>query len=295
MNHRTQAYLQIHVAVFLFGLTAILGKLISLSATMIVWWRVLITSISLAVILLLFTGTSLIIKKKDFVFILIGCLVALHWITFYGSIKLSNASITLVCMSTTSLFTSLLEPLILRKKIFWVEVGLGLIIIPAILFITENIEASYMIGVFIGILSAFLASLFATLNKKYIKRADPIFISFIEMSSALLFITLLLPFIIGEIGVDGFLPQSTSDWIYLFILSLLCTTLAYVLSVAALRYLSAFASNLVVNLEPVYGIVLAIVILNEHQDLNLNFYLGAAIILVSILTYPYLNKRYKSS
>jgi len=287
------AYIKIHIAVLLFGFTAILGDIIQLPAVMIVWWRVLLTSFSLLFFIQFGKKLKEIPLKQIRTYAIIGMIIGLHWICFYGSVKLSNASVCLICMSTTSLFTSLIEPILVRTKFNKFELMLSAMIIPGMLLIVNNIDLSYMAGVWVGLASALLAAIFSTLNKANIKGADPYTISFIELSSAWGMISIMLIFLwISGNQPAVFLPSGINDWIFLITLALLCTTLAHVLSLQALKYLSAFASNLVINLEPVYGILLAIVILKEHKELNPMFYLGASIILLSVLSYPFLNKKF---
>jgi drug/metabolite transporter (DMT)-like permease len=287
------AYIKIHIAVLLFGFTAILGDLIQLPAVMIVWWRVLLTSFSLLFFIQFGKKLREISGKQIRTYAIIGMLIGLHWICFYGSVKLSNASVCLICMSTTSLFTSLIEPIMIRTKFNKIELMLSAMIIPGMLLVVNNIDLRYMAGVWVGLAAAILAAIFSTLNKANIKGADPYTISFIELSSAWGMISIILLFLwVSGNQPSAFLPGSIYDWIFLIIMALLCTTLAHVLTLQALKYLSAFASNLVINLEPVYGILLAIVILKEHKELNIMFYLGASIIVLSVLIYPYLNKRF---
>jgi drug/metabolite transporter (DMT)-like permease len=290
------AYFQIHIAVILFGFTAILGDLIQLPAVVLVWWRVLITSVSLMFFIQFGKSLIQIPQKQIRTYIIIGILIGLHWICFYGAIKLSNASIALVCMSTTSLFTSLIEPIFFRTKVNKLELILAASVIPGMLLIVNNINTTYINGVWVGLAAALLAAIFSSLNKVNIKGADPYSISFIELSSAWLMISLLLGvmWILGY-QADTFLPPNTSDWVYLIILALLCTTLAQVLTLKSLHHLSAFAVNLVINLEPVYGILMAIFILNDHKELSPMFYLGGGIILLSVMLYPYLHKKFNTS
>ncbi len=292
MNNEKRAYLELHIAVFLFGFTAILGDLIQLSALAIVWWRVLITSFSL--LFLIRGGRALRQLPRGTIlqFMGIGVLVALHWLAFYGAIKLSNASITLICMATTSFFTSLLEPLVLKQRARWYEVLIGLAIIPGMALIVRSTDASMNTGILVGLAAALMAALFATLNKKLIGRSDVMSITFLELSSAWLFLTLALPVYMGwgAGGLSRILPSGI-DWYYLIILSLLCTTLAYILALRSLRHLSAFASNLAINLEPVYGIALAWFILKEYKELAPGFYWGVLIILSAVFSYPLLQKR----
>ena len=286
MKAEKRAYLELHIAVLLFGFTAILGDLIVLKAVPLVWWRVLITSISLFFLIGFGRNLKNIPVKRIFQFMGIGVLVGLHWITFFGSIKYSNASICLVCLATTSFFTAFLEPLFTDSKFKWYELVIGAMIIPGMILVVNNIEIEMMTGVWMGIVSALLASLFAIFNKSLVNEADSLSITFIELGSAWLFISLIFPFYYYSFPTDNFWPVGT-DWIYLIILALLCTTLAYVLALRALKYISAFAANLTVNLEPVYGIFLAIWILKENKELNEGFYLGVFIILLAVFSYPF--------
>lgn len=291
MNNEKRAYVELHIAVFLFGFTAILGDLIRLSALAIVWWRVLITSFSL--LFLIRGGRALrrLPRSTILQFMGIGVLVALHWLAFYGAIKLSNASITLICMATTSFFTSLLEPLILKQRARWYEVLIGLAVIPGMALIVRSTDASMNTGILVGLAAALMAALFATLNKKLIGRSDEMSITFLELGSAWLFLTLALPLYASWSGGLSRMLPSGIDWFYIIILSLLCTTLAYILALRSLRHLSAFASNLAINLEPVYGIALAWFILEEHKELSPGFYWGVLIILSAVFSYPLLRKR----
>lgn len=293
MNPISRAYLELHIAVILFGFTAILGKLISLNAFELVWWRVLITSVSLLFLIRFGSRLKRISKKRILQYLGIGVIVAVHWVTFFGSIKFANASITLVCMATTSFFTALSEPLIMHYKPRKYEIMLGLAIIPAMFLIVDLQDLGVRIGVLLGLLSAFLASLFGSFNKKYIHDADSMTITFLELSSAWLFLSLCLPFIYASDPDHFRILPTGNDWIFLIILALACTTLAYVLALRSLKIISAFAANLVVNLEPVYGILLAVVILKEHHELPPRFYIGFLIIIAIILSFPYFRKKFQ--
>lgn len=277
----TRAYLELHLAVFLWGFTAILGDLIELSAITLVWWRVFLTCLSLVAFVRVRGIYRDIGSRKLWILIGIGILTGLHWIAFYGSIKLANASIALICMATTSLFSSLLEPLIVKSPFRWYELLIGVLILPGIWLITEGSSDAMNIGIIVGLVSAFLAALFTTLNKRHLGELNATRVTFIELGGATVFIGLLLPFV----GSEPFMPARPVDWLYLLILALLCTTLTVILSLRALRQLSAFATNLTVNLEPVYGIFLAYFLLNDAEELNANFYWGTAIILVAVFGY----------
>ncbi|MEL6863781.1 MAG: DMT family transporter [Bacteroidota bacterium] len=292
MNSINRAYLELHFAVLLFGFTAILGDLILLSAVVVVWWRVLITCISLLFLTRFGAAIRNIPRTLILKYMGIGCLVALHWVCFFGAVKYANASICLICMATTSFFTAILEPLIRRQAVKWYEIGLGLIIIPGMLLVVNNIEVGMMLGVWVGLLSALLAAVFAIFNKMLVDDADPMSITFLELGSGWLLISGILPFYFFSTPMAAFWP-TLSDFAYLTVLALLCTTLGYVLALRALKYLSAFASNLTVNLEPVYGIVLAWLLLQENKELSSGFYWGCAIIITAVLSYPFIKSRVK--
>lgn len=283
------AFFQLHFAVFLFGFTAILGALIDLNAMVLVWWRLLITCISL--LLLAHVWPKLRgIDRRDLVKLLgIGCLVALHWVTFFGSVKLANASVALVCYSTTALFTALLSPFFTNQKISRWEILLGILVIPGMVLVVQGVTLEMQIGIWVGLLSAFLIALFTLGNKEMVTRYDPMFITFVELGAGLLLLSL--------IGVCAHLASyefefwpDPSDWMLILVLALLCTTLGYVLQLKALRYISAFVSNLTMNLEPIYGILLAYFILQENQELSIKFYLGVTVIFVAIFIYPLVRK-----
>jgi len=182
MNKINKSYLELHIAVFLFGFTAILGDLISLTATNLVWWRVLITSLSFFFLTPIVKNLRTIPRKLIWTYAGIGVLVAIHWITFFASVKYSNASICLVCMATGSFFTALVEPLVTKEKWKMLQIGLGMLIVPGMIMIVKNLEGGMMLGVGLGLISAFLAATFSSLNKKYIKEADPYDITFIELT-----------------------------------------------------------------------------------------------------------------
>ncbi len=286
-------YIQLHIAVLLFGFTAILGDLIQLQETVLVWWRLFFTVFSL----LFFVSILREIKSMPKVNLLplmgIGVLVATHWVLFYGSIKYSNASICLICMATTSFFTAILEPLILKERFKWYEVLLGLMIIPGMALIVTQTTMEQHFGIVLGILSAVLAAIFSILNKKMLNedKASILTMTFVELGSGLVFLTLIMPIYISFFGTMKLYPDTVSDLLYLLVLALGCTTFAYVLAFKALRHLSAFTANLTVALEPVYGILLALFLLNDHKELNPNFYLGVLIILFAVFSYPFIKKR----
>jgi len=291
LSDKHKAYFQMHIAVLLYGFTAILGSLISLNAVKLVWWRVLITSVSLFFLIGFGKRLRLLSKKQIASFMMIGVLVGLHWICFFGSIKLANASVALITMASTALFTAIFEPIVNRYKIQWFEILLGILIIPGMLLILKDLQLDMRLGFWVGILAAALAALFSSYNKKLIGDAEPMTITFLELGTAFLFISVIFIFMPADFWEQGIMPNA-SDWIYLLILALLCTTVAYVLNLKALQHISAFVSNLSMNLEPVYGIILAVVILREDKGLHPSFYFGSVLILLILFIYPFLAKRF---
>jgi len=290
LNNTQKAYLQLHVAVLFFGFTAILGndKLISLPAISTVWWRVLFTSASLFFLIRFGKSLRTIPRKYIWQYLVIGVIVALHWICFFGSVKLAGASsLTLVCMATGAVFTAIIEPLVLKTKFQKKDLLLGLMVIPGMALVVGNVPFEMWTGIVVGLISAFLASVFAVWNKLIIDKADPMDITFLEMSSGWLFISLILPFVIHFDDSIAFIPKGW-DWGYLLMLALGCTTFAYVLSLRALKYLSAFTSTLTINLEPVYGILMAYFLLGEK--LSTGFYWGVLIILGAVFLNPFFSK-----
>ena len=294
MPLQKRAYMELHLAVFLFGFTAILGNLIQMNALLLVWWRVGITSVSL--LFLLRGGLAITaLSREDIIRIVgIGLLVTIHWLAFYGAIKVSNASIALVSLATNSFFTAILEPLITRQRFKWAELGLGLLILPGMVLVVGGLNAAQYTGIALGLLAALLQALFGTLNKVEVSRKiSPFALTFIQLGSSWLFLSLLILPARQLLPSFSFslLPPRAIDWIYLLVLALGCTTLGYVLLLRALRHISAFASSLTINLEPVYGMVLAWLLLGEDKELNLPFYAGSAVIVLAVLLYPLVQKR----
>lgn len=278
-----------HLAILLWGFTAILGKVILLDEGLLVWYRMLFSTIATG--LFLFSkGTLKILPKKQFLQIsFIGLLITLHWITFYGAIKASNVSIAISCFSSVALFTALIDPILKRKKPKAPELLMGLMVITGI-YIIFSVQKFYLKGILLSLTSAFLASLFTVLNKKISNSIAPGLITLYELGTGFLLLTLLLPgwFIINE---SHFSIPNFMDVIYLLILSIVCTTFAFTLSLYALQKIDAFTMNLSVNLEPLYSIILAIIIFKEHQSMGKEFYFGSGIILLSVAIHGYLTLR----
>jgi drug/metabolite transporter (DMT)-like permease len=292
MDAKKRAYLELHVAVFLWGFTAILGDLIQLSALSLVWWRVLLTALSVLFFIKGGKALAKLPRRTIWQFAFVGVLTGIHWVTFYGSIKLANASIALICMATCAFFTAVIEPFIVRTPVKWGEIFLGFLIVPGMALVVENVDISMHLGIWVGLLSSFLAALFSILNKKWIQKAEPFSITFIEMSSAWIFLSTVLPFFFYSEPGAALMP-TFRDFALLLVLAFLCTTLTWVLALRSLKHLTAFASTLTVNLEPVYGIFLAILILDDHRELSAGFYWGVLLILAVVFSYPFLDKVFK--
>ena len=275
-----KAFLQLHIAVLLAGLTGILGKLIHLNEGLLVWYRLLITSITLWIIFVLQKRRAYLPLKEILKVAGVGAIAALHWVGFYGSIKYSNVSVGLLCFSAVGFFTALLEPLMFRVKMDFRELMLGMMVIAGIYFIF-HFDPHYKTGIIIGLFSALLGSIFPILNKRLLERVEVNKMIAYQLTGGFLFLTLLLPFYLKMFPGGNFLPTS-QDWIWLLVLSWLCTVLAFNLSMNALRMVSAFTVNLAYNLEPVYGIFLAFVVLGENRYFNRGFYIGFGMILLAI-------------
>lgn len=281
-------YFKLHFVVLLYGFTAILGKIITLPATQIVGYRMLIACASLGIYLLC-TKRSLRIGLKESLKIMgIGVVVALHWICFFHAVKISNVSVTLGCMAATSLFVSgCLEPLLLRKKINGLELGIATLIIGG-LYLIFRFEMHYWGGILIALTAAFLAGLFTVLNKRVIDKNHSVTITFYEMLSGFIVISIYL-FFTGDLA--HLVPPTTPDLTFIFILGVACTAYAFVVSVEVMRVLSAYSVVLAINLEPVYGILLAYAIWGESEQMSLGFYLGTLIILSAVVLHPLLVKK----
>jgi drug/metabolite transporter (DMT)-like permease len=228
--------------------------------------------------------TELSISRKQFFELTgIGAIVALHWITFFGAIKIANVSVALGCLATATLFTSLLEPFFFRKRINTLEVIIGLLIIAG-LYLIFRFETRYTAGVIIALISAFLAGLFTVLNKKMVVHQKASIISFYEMMGGLFCITVYL--LVSNRGVPPFSLPTPADFIYLLILGIVCTAYAFGVQVDIMKHLSAYIVALTINLEPVYGIVMAFFMFGETEHMTGGFYMGTTIILTSVLGFP---------
>ncbi|HMR93098.1 MAG TPA: DMT family transporter [Chitinophagaceae bacterium] len=280
-----KAFLQLHLAVFLAGFTGVLGRLITLNEGLIVWYRLLLTA---ATMWLLFYFRKKIEKIPAGLLLRImgvGCIAALHWVTFYGSVKYANVSVALVCFSAIGFFTALLEPLIFRTRVQPVEVALGLLTIFAV-FLIFHFDARYQTGIILGIISAFLGSLFPVYNRAFLQKTNIETMLTWQQTGGLLALSCILPVYLQYSPADKLLPN-WQDWGWLLLLAWVCSVWAFQLSSAALKKLSAFTVNLSYNLEPVYGILLAFAIYHENRELGYWFYAGLAIILAVLIIHAW--------
>jgi drug/metabolite transporter (DMT)-like permease len=278
-----KAFFQLHIAVFLAGFTGILGRLISLNEGMIVWYRLLITAITMWVLFGLMKKIKRIAVTDILKIGAVGFIATLHWVTFYGSIKYSNVSVALVCFSAIGFFTAILEPLVLRKRINLIDLALGLITIFGI-YIIFHFDSRYKTGIIIGIISAMLAALFPIFNRQILQKINVETMLAWQQTGGLVMLSALLPFYLQRFPVNSFLPGKW-DLIWLMVLSWLCSVLAFQLQGNALKRLSAFTVNLTYNLEPVYGILLAFIIFKENELLSKYFYFGFAIIAIALVVH----------
>ena len=279
-NDNLKSYLHLHVIVFIWGFTAILGKLISLEALDLVWYRMLFASVIMTFVVL-FNKEKIKVPFNVLIgFIVSGIIIAAHWLTFYQAIKVSNVSITLACLSTGAFFASILEPIFYKRKVIWYELLFGLIVVVG-LGIIFNVETKYTTGIYLAVTSAFLSALFSVINGKYAKEYDPNVISLYELSSGVFFLSIYL-FFAGSF-TPAFFALSVNDLIWLFLLSSICTAYAFSASVKVMKFLSPFTVMLTINLEPIYGIILALLIFKDGEEMSPLFYVGALIILATVI------------
>lgn len=283
-----QNLILLHFVILIFGFTAILGKLISIPAEDLVWYRMLIASIGIGIYLKLKGKPASLSKKQLAQYLGVGVIIAAHWFTFFQAIKVSNVSITLVSLSCTSLFVALLQPLFIKQKIVWYEVLLGLLTIFGIGLIF-NVETEYTNGIVLGLFSALFAALFSLFNTRLVTKNDATVLSMYEMLGGVLVFSIYFLFT-GRFTPE-FFQVSLIDWIWLVILGLLATSFAYVATVQVLKVLSPFTVSIAINLEPIYGIILALLIFKDSESMQGSFYIGAALILLSIVLNSILKKR----
>ncbi|MFI5131028.1 MAG: DMT family transporter [Chitinophagales bacterium] len=276
-----KAFFQLHIAVFLAGFTGILGRLIDLNEGLLVWYRLLITSISMWILYSLTKRLQKISAKDILKLTGVGFVVTLHWVTFYGSIKQANISVALVCFSSVGFFTALLEPVILQIRIKWMEVLLGLLVIAGISIIF-HFDTQYKTGIILGIISALLLAFVMIILRQFVQRMNSETMLTYQLSGGLLAWTALMPLYMQQFPTNYIFP-TLNDWGWLLMLSWVCSVWAFQLSTNALKNLTAFTVNLTYNLEPVYGIALAFVVFKENKFLSKWFFVGFALIAASLI------------
>jgi drug/metabolite transporter (DMT)-like permease len=282
MFARYKYHLLLHIIIFMWGFTGILGKVIQLDAVVIVWHRVLIAMVALGIALLILKKPIKLSSRKELLNLSgVGVIVALHWVTFYQSIQLSTASLGILCLSTTTLHVAWLEPLVMKRPFSWVEFALGLLVICGIYFVSRDFDASDMKALAYGLCSALFAALFSVFNGKLVQQTPAHQITLIEMVSAFVVISVYLLYI-GRLDTSLF-TMRVADFLWLLFLGILCTSFAFLATIEVVKRLGAFTVSLSINLEPVYTIVLAIFILGEHELLNPSFYIGSIVIVLVII------------
>ena len=297
MNPHRRALLELHVCVVLWGFTAILGKLITLPAQALVWWRMLLVTLALACFPRVWRGLAKIPPRLIAVYAGIGAVVAVHWLTFYGSIKLANASVAATCMALAPAVTALIEPVLTGARFERHNLLLGLLVIPGVALVVGGIPGSMHLGFWVGVISAALASVYNLLNKRYLGHHDAMAVTWVELGAGFLVVAALLPTMgpfMGPAGGSVVLP-SVQDGAWLLVLAILCTLIPFAVSLATLRHLSAFTAQLAINLEPVYAIGIAVLFLGEARELDGLFFLGVAIVLAAVFGHGWLQTRLTDS
>ena len=279
-NDKLLNYFHLHFIVFIWGFTAVLGDLITIEAVPLVWHRMLLGSLFVLIYIIYNKGMLKVSLRSLIKFAFVGLLIALHWLAFFSAVKVSNVSITLAMMSTGAFFASFLEPIFFKRKIIAYEVIFGLIVIIG-LYIIFKVESEYLSGILLALLASFLGALFSIFNGMMVKSHNATVISFYELLFGVVFITL---YILFTDGFDNaFFNLSGSDWTYLIILASICTAYAFIASVHVMKWISPYTVMLTTNMEPVYGILLALLILGEKEYMSPTFYLGAIIILITVV------------
>lgn len=280
LSNKLKHNLHLHFLVFIAGFTAILGELVSIKAVPLVWYRMAIAGILMFLYIKISKINIKVPKSAIFKFFIAGIIIALHWITFFASINEANVSIALAMFSTGAFFASLIEPIFYKRKINKYEILFGLMVSIGVYIILDS-EIKYLTGIILGISAAFCSSLFAVINGRFVEKYDASVISFYEFIGGVVFISIFLFF-----SNDGFSPEFfqlvSEDWLYILILASICTAYAFIASVDIMRYISPFTVVLTYNLEPVYGIILAIMIFGSDEIMSANFYYGAILILFTV-------------
>ena len=302
-DKKLNSYLHLHLIVFIWGFTAVLGALITLEALPLVWYR-MVFAVGFIYLYMFFKKIPLRLPPRTImVFLVAGLVIAMHWLTFFKAIKESNISITLACLSTGAFFTSILEPVFYKKKMVWYELFFGLIVLAGLYFVINSTEQDFfqksissnlsgtMKGVLLALSSAFLSASFSIINGKFANKYDPTVISFYEIVGGVLFLSVFMAF--TQSFTASFFHLSFNDLKWLLILSSVCTAYAFIASVGVMKYLSPYTVMLTINMEPIYGILLALVVFSDKEKMSAQFYIGALIILSTVILNGVLKNRKK--
>ncbi|MGB0897231.1 MAG: DMT family transporter [Flavobacteriaceae bacterium] len=282
LNDKFKSYLHLHLIVFIWGFTAILGKLLTIDAIPLVWYRMLLASVIILIYIKIKKMSLKVSKRQILNYSFGGVVIAIHWVTFFYAIKISNISIALATMSTGAFFAVFIEALYKKKRVDVKELIFGLLAIVGLYIIYQS-EISLQIGMFVALISSFLSALFSVVNADFVKQESAVVISFYELSFGVVAITIYL-LLNGELLQPEFFKLQPLDYLWLFILSSICTAYAFIVSVNLLKKLSAFTVMLTINLEPIYAIILALLLFPENEKMTVNFYFGAALILLTVVT-----------
>jgi drug/metabolite transporter (DMT)-like permease len=285
-------YLKLHFIVFLWGFSAIFGKLVSIPAVEMVFFRSLLAAIGMGIVIYFSKGQFSVHKNDLIKLMLIGFIVSFHWLCFFGAARVSNVSVSLVGFATNSLWTAVLETVFNRSKIKKYEVILGCIVLLG-LYIIFSFDFQYKLGLFLGVLAGFTSALFSILNSKLVTRIGARTITFYEMIGVFIATALFLP-VYKIISPDELqLIPAPLDWLWIAMLAVVCSVYAYTVAVDLMKRISVFMIQLTLNLEPLYGIIMAVIIFGNTEKMNLNFYMGTFVILTAVVAYPFLKKKFE--
>jgi drug/metabolite transporter (DMT)-like permease len=293
MNPHRRALIELHICVVLWGFTAILGKLITLSALQLVWWRMLLVTLALACFPRVWRALRTIPPREILVFAGVGGVVAVHWLAFYGSVKLANASVAATCMALAPVVTALIEPAITGARFERHNLLLGILVIPGVALVVGGIPESMHVGFWVGVASAALAAVYTALNKRFLGHHDAMAVTWIELGAGFVLVAALVPTIGPFMAPDGgsvVLP-GVQDGAWLLVLAFFCTLIPFAVSLATLRHLSAFTAQLAINLEPLYAIAIAVLFLGEARELDALFFIGVLIVLAAVFGHGWLQMR----
>jgi drug/metabolite transporter (DMT)-like permease len=286
-------YIKLHFIVFLWGFTAVLGKLITIPTVEMVLYRTLLAALGMLIVIVVTRGELRVAPQDLFKLLAVGFIVAVHWLAFFGSARVSNVSVSLVGFATNSLWAALLEPWFNRNRIKKFELVLGLVVIAG-LYIIFSFNFQYKLGLLLGIGAGFTSALFAVFNAKMVRRIPAFTITLYEMTGALLSITLFLPLYKITLAENHQLQliPAPMDWLYIAVLAVVCSVYAYSVGVELMKKISVFLLQLTLNLEPLYGIIMAVIIFKDKEKMDVNFYIGTAVILSAVALYPVFKRRY---